>query len=213
MVSGVQRDLLVWHTKWQRPGHELRSISSSHGNARSSLSYSINCRAMTPAHRWAKSCRKSHERRAITKMRPTGPKCGAVAMTRAAQPPFAGTTTEFGDHSAPPVKRPARWSVSNWPVGWKVFAIVLVPLLLAGAFGGLRIYSGWNAAADLQWPPTARRWCPPSKRYTAALESALLARIRPAVTAHRRLPTTTQPSRNCSADSVPPTSCPTWPAA
>lgn len=108
-------------------------------------------------------------------MRPTGPKCGAVAMTRAAQPPFAGTTTEFGDHSAPPVKRPARWSVSNWPVGWKVFAIVLVPLLLAGAFGGLRVYSGWNEAADLRVAADRAEMVPAIERYTAALESALLA--------------------------------------
>jgi hypothetical protein len=38
-------------------------------------------------------------------------------------------------------KRPSRWSLKNWPVRWKVVAIVLVPLILAGAFGGLRIYS------------------------------------------------------------------------
>ena len=33
------------------------------------------------------------------------------------------------------------WALSNWPVRWKVLAIVLVPLVLAGAFGGLRIYA------------------------------------------------------------------------
>ena len=47
--------------------------------------------------------------------------------------------------------------LNNWPVRWKVFAIVLVPLILAGAFGGLRIYSGATDAADLQRRRRPRR--------------------------------------------------------
>jgi signal transduction histidine kinase len=108
-------------------------------------------------------------------MRPAGPKCGAVAMTIAAQSPYAGSGAEFGDHSAPPANRPARWSVSNWPVGWKVFAIVLVPLLLASTFGGLRIYSVWNEAADLRLAAERAEMVPAVVRYTSALEAALLA--------------------------------------
>lgn len=44
-------------------------------------------------------------------------------------------------------KRPSRWAPANWPVRWKVLAIVLVPLLLAGTFGGLRIADDFGAAA------------------------------------------------------------------
>jgi signal transduction histidine kinase len=55
-----------------------------------------------------------------------------------------------------------------------VFAIVLVPLLLAGAFGGLRVYSGWNAAADSAVAADRAEMVPAIERYTAALESALL---------------------------------------
>ena len=52
-----------------------------------------------------------------------------------------GTLVDFEPKAQPPAKRPSRWSIANWPVRWKVFAIVLVPLVLAGTFGGLRIYS------------------------------------------------------------------------
>ncbi|MFC7672952.1 ATP-binding protein [Mycolicibacterium sp. GCM10028919] len=56
-----------------------------------------------------------------------------------------------------------------------MFAIVLVPLLLAGAFGGLRVYSGWNEAADSKVAADRAEMVPAIERYTAALESALLA--------------------------------------
>ena len=36
-------------------------------------------------------------------------------------------------------KRPSRWSLRNWPVRGKVFAIVAIPLVLALAFGGAHI--------------------------------------------------------------------------
>ena len=61
-----------------------------------------------------------------------------------------GTLVDFEPKAAPPAKRPSRWSLSNWPVRWKVFAIVLVPLVLAGTFGGLRIYSSVTDASDLR---------------------------------------------------------------
>lgn len=38
-----------------------------------------------------------------------------------------------------------RWTLSNWPVRVKVFAIVVVPLTLACVLGGARIYAGMTA--------------------------------------------------------------------
>ena len=71
-------------------------------------------------------------------------------MTAFAQQPQTAAEAEFRSNVPPSAKRPSRWSVSNWSVRWKVFAIVLVPLLLAGTFGGLRVYSGWTQAVDLR---------------------------------------------------------------
>ncbi len=65
--------------------------------------------------------------------------------------------------------------MSNWPVRWKVFAIVLVPLLLAGTFGGLRVYSGWTDARDLRLAADRAEMVPAIVDYMAALEGALLA--------------------------------------
>ena len=61
-----------------------------------------------------------------------------------------GTVADFDRDDQRSAKRPSRWSIANWPVRWKVFAIVLVPLVLAGTFGGLRIYSSATQAADLR---------------------------------------------------------------
>ncbi|WP_143119618.1 hypothetical protein, partial [Mycobacterium avium] len=51
---------------------------------------------------------------------------------------------------AVPAKRPPAWSLSNWPVRWKVLAIVLVPLMLATVFGVLRIHGAMANAAGLR---------------------------------------------------------------
>jgi signal transduction histidine kinase len=56
-----------------------------------------------------------------------------------------------------------------------VFAIVLVPLLLAGTFGGLRVYSGWTDAADLRLAADRAEMVPAIEDYMATLEGALLA--------------------------------------
>jgi signal transduction histidine kinase len=96
-------------------------------------------------------------------------------MTAFAQQPQAPAAVEFGSNVPPPAKRPSRWSVSNWSVRWKVFAIVLVPLLLAGTFGGLRVYSGWTGAADLRLAADRAEMVPAIEDYMAALEGALLA--------------------------------------
>src|SRR5215217_3418988 len=86
-----------------------------------------------------------------------------------------GTLVDFEPKSQPPVKRPSRWSVSNWPVRWKVFAIVLVPLVLAGTFGGLRIYSSATEASDLRRAADRAEMVPTIERYMASLEGAMLA--------------------------------------
>ena len=72
-------------------------------------------------------------------------------------------------------KRPSRWSLKNWPVRWKVFAIVLVPLILAGAFGGLRIYSNAIEARDLQRAADRAEMVPAIVSYMNALNGAMLA--------------------------------------
>src|SRR4051794_27437481 len=74
-----------------------------------------------------------------------------------------------------PAKRPSRWSIANWPVRWKVFAIVLVPLVLAGTFGGLRIYSSATDAADLRRAADRAEMVPAIESYMASLDAALLA--------------------------------------
>ncbi len=86
-----------------------------------------------------------------------------------------GTLVDFEPKAVPPAKRPSRWSLSNWPVRWKVFAIVLVPLLLAGTFGGLRIYSSVTEASDLRRAADRAEMVPPIVSYMAALESAMVA--------------------------------------
>jgi signal transduction histidine kinase len=89
-----------------------------------------------------------------------------------------GTLVDFepkASKSQPPAKRPSRWSVSNWPVRWKVFAIVLVPLVLAGTFGGLRIYSSATEAADLRRAADRAEMVPAIESYMASLDGAMLA--------------------------------------
>src|ERR1700684_3641390 len=69
-----------------------------------------------------------------------------------AVPPGApGLTRGVPAGRAPqPVKRPPGWSLSNWPVGAKVLAIVLIPLVLATAFAGLRVQTAMSTASDLR---------------------------------------------------------------
>src|ERR687893_2034032 len=86
-----------------------------------------------------------------------------------------GTLVDFETKAAPPAKRPSRWALTNWPVRWKVFAIVLVPLVLAGTFGGLRIYSSATEATDLRRAADRAEMVPAIESYMGALEDALLA--------------------------------------
>ncbi|MDR3659720.1 MAG: sensor histidine kinase, partial [Mycobacterium sp.] len=74
-----------------------------------------------------------------------------------------------------PAKRPSRFSPANWSVAWKVFAIAFVPLVLAGTFGGLRIYSGWTDAANLRRAADRAEMVPAIENYMATFDAALLA--------------------------------------
>lgn len=53
---------------------------------------------------------------------------------------IAGAATTYA-------KRPARWSLSNWPVAGKIVAIIAVPMLLAASLGGLHIYKSFTDSA------------------------------------------------------------------
>ncbi|AGB21586.1 signal transduction histidine kinase [Mycobacterium sp. JS623] len=86
-----------------------------------------------------------------------------------------GTVVDFEPKPQRPAKRPSRWSITNWPVRWKVFAIVLVPLVLAGTFGGLRIYSSATDAADLRRAADRAEMVPAIQSYMGALDAAMLA--------------------------------------
>jgi signal transduction histidine kinase len=77
---------------------------------------------------------------------------------------------------APP-NRPSRWSLRNWPVRWKVFAIALVPLILAGTFGGLRIYTNAMEARDLQRAADRAEMVPAIVSYMDGLNAAMLAPV------------------------------------
>jgi signal transduction histidine kinase len=72
-------------------------------------------------------------------------------------------------------KRPPTWSLSNWPVRWKVLAIVLVPLLLATVFGVLRIHGAMANAAGLRLAAARADMVPVITKYMSALDVALLA--------------------------------------
>jgi signal transduction histidine kinase len=96
-------------------------------------------------------------------------------MTAFSQLKQDGPLVDFEPKAKPPAKRPSRWSIANWPVRWKVFAIVLVPLVLAGTFGGLRIYSSATDAADLRRAADRAEMVPAIESYMAALDGAMLA--------------------------------------
>lgn len=86
-------------------------------------------------------------------------------------PPIPGATS----HTAAAAKRPPAWSLGNWPVGWKVLAIVLVPLVLATVFGVLRIHSAMASSADLKLAATRADVVPVITKYMSALDVALQA--------------------------------------
>ncbi len=75
----------------------------------------------------------------------------------------------------PSVKKPSRWALSNWPVRWKVLAIVLVPLIVAATFGGLRIRADVAAESDLRGAADRAEMVPAVEGYMGALEGTMRA--------------------------------------
>ncbi len=72
-------------------------------------------------------------------------------------------------------KRPASWSLRNWPVRWKVVAIVALPLVLAMIFGGFRIAGALSDADRLRLAADRAEMVPAITKYMSALDVALLA--------------------------------------
>jgi signal transduction histidine kinase len=94
------------------------------------------------------------------------------AAPAAADPPPAPVPDVRPAH---PVKRPPAWSLRNWPVGWKVLAIVLIPLVLATAFGALRVQGAMAASGELRQAAARADVIPAITKYMSALDVALLA--------------------------------------
>jgi signal transduction histidine kinase len=72
-------------------------------------------------------------------------------------------------------KRPRTWGLRNWPVGWKVVAIALVPLVLATVFGGLRVRDAMANSSGLRLAAARADVVPAITKYMSALDVALLA--------------------------------------
>ncbi|GJF17364.1 histidine kinase [Mycolicibacterium cyprinidarum] len=68
-------------------------------------------------------------------------------------------------------------ALSNWPVRWKVLAIFVVPLVLAGVFGGFRIYSSATEAVQLRHAADRAEMIPAVVDYLAALEGTMVVAI------------------------------------
>jgi signal transduction histidine kinase len=95
-------------------------------------------------------------------------------VTRAVLPAKIDTADSAVVESAS-AKRPASWSPRNWPVRWKVVAIVAVPLVLAMVFGGLRLSGAFTDAHDLRLAADRAEVVPAITKYMSALDVALLA--------------------------------------
>jgi signal transduction histidine kinase len=100
-------------------------------------------------------------------------------FTRPASP-AAAAPPQFAEAPIPQApnvaaKRPPAWSLSNWPVRYKVLAIVLVPLLLATVFGALRVKDAMANSAGLRLAAARADVLPAVTNYMSALDVALLA--------------------------------------
>jgi signal transduction histidine kinase len=93
-------------------------------------------------------------------------------MTAFAPPVPAGETAPETPTEA---NRPFRWALSNWPVRWKVFAIVLVPIALAGTFGGLRIYNSITDYRSLRLAADRAEMISPIENFMSGIDGVLLA--------------------------------------
>ncbi|HEX2289749.1 MAG TPA: nitrate- and nitrite sensing domain-containing protein, partial [Pseudonocardiaceae bacterium] len=59
------------------------------------------------------------------------------------------TATLAGDSAAPPHRRSGGWRLQDWRLRTKLTAVLLVPLVLAGVLGGLRVSDLMRQANDL----------------------------------------------------------------
>jgi signal transduction histidine kinase len=89
--------------------------------------------------------------------------------------PTKSDTADGNRAESSTVKRPASWSLRNWPVRWKVVAIVVVPLVLAMVFGGFRIAGALTDAHALRLAADRAEVVPAITKYMSALDVALLA--------------------------------------
>ncbi|ORA77739.1 sensor histidine kinase [Mycobacterium malmoense] len=98
-------------------------------------------------------------------------------FTRPANPAEAAPpeSTHAPTAEAAPAKRPPAWSPTNWPVRYKVLAIVLVPLVLATAFGALRVRDAMANSGGLKLAAARADVLPAITKYMSALDVALLA--------------------------------------
>jgi signal transduction histidine kinase len=88
---------------------------------------------------------------------------------------ISSSNNEPTDSAESTQKRPASWSLSNWPVRWKVVAIVALPLVLAMVFGGFRIAGAVSDAHRLRLAADRAEMVPAITKYMSALDVALLA--------------------------------------
>lgn len=98
-----------------------------------------------------------------------------MTMFNRPAPPAEAAPPEIATVAAASAKRPPAWSPSNWPVRWKVLAIVLVPLILAGLFGGLRVKDALASSSGLRLAAARADMLPALTKYMSALDVALLA--------------------------------------
>ncbi|WP_335327789.1 HAMP domain-containing sensor histidine kinase [Mycolicibacterium neoaurum] len=61
--------------------------------------------------------------------------------------PASSAHGEIAGAATTHAKRPARWSLSNWPAAGKIVAIAAVPMLLAASMGALHIYTSFTDSA------------------------------------------------------------------
>src|SRR5947209_3665202 len=73
------------------------------------------------------------------------------------------------------IKRPPSWSLPNWPVRWKVVAIVALPMVLAMVFGGFRVAGALDDAHRLRLAADRADMVPVITKYMSALDVAVLA--------------------------------------
>ena len=92
------------------------------------------------------------------------------ASSLAESQPAASSSAESAS-----TKRPPSWSLRNWPVRWKVVAIVAVPLVLAMVFGDFALRMQLSDAHRLRLAADRAEMVPAITKYMSALDVALLA--------------------------------------